>query len=75
LNLGQLCIGLLRIGSRFAPKSPQDVSSFILSTDFDQPSGRFREEPDSGEKDEKGDDLETNRETPSYWRSAAVDVG
>lgn len=60
----ELSFGLAQIFTRLATKTTEDVATFFLTTDFDQPTWGLGKDPDDGEEEEKWDNLESNREPP-----------
>lgn len=60
----ELSFGLAQVFTRLATKTTEDIASFFLTTDLDQPTWGFGEEPNDAEEEEKRDNLESNRESP-----------
>lgn len=56
--------GLAHILAGFATEATEDVACLFLATNLGEPTGRLGEEPHNGEQEEKGNNLESNRESP-----------
>lgn len=72
LNILELCFRSHTILRAVSAQALQDIPSFFLPSDLDQPSRRLGEEPDSGEKNQQEDNLEGDGESPTESRLAAV---
>ena len=66
-------LGLAHIFTSLASQTAKDIATFLLTANFDQPTRRFREEPNDCEKEEKWNDLESDREAPNE-RAIALGV-
>ena len=64
LDVLELGLGSPSILTGFTTKTSENVTSLLISTDFDKISGRFWEEPDRDGENHERDDLEGDRETP-----------
>lgn len=60
----ELGLSLAHVFTSLATKTAEDVAGFFLAANFDQPTWRLGEDEDNGEEEEKGDDLEGDREAP-----------
>ncbi len=69
-NILELC---LSDAAFFATEAPQDESSLFFPANLDQPTWRFRHEPDDDEEENQGNNLESDGESP-YERRSTVTV-
>lgn len=67
--------GPAHILAGFATETAQDVATFFLAADLDQPTWRFGEDPDNAKEKDKGDNLEGNRESPDERAVATLVEG
>lgn len=75
LNILELSLSADRILARASAQTPEDIPCFLFAVCFDEPAGRFGEEPDGGEEDDEEDELECDGESPAEGGFAAVDEG
>ena len=60
----ELCFGSRRVLTRFSTKPTEDVSSFLFTSGFHEPTWGFRHEPNDGEEAYKRYDLESDGKSP-----------
>lgn len=75
LNVLELSLSADRILARASAQTAEDIPCFLFAVCFDEPTGRFGEEPDSGEEDDEEDELECDGEAPAEGGFAAIDEG
>lgn len=61
-----LCLAHVLTG--FTTETTKDVAGFLFTADFDEPTWRFREDPNNPEEEDKRCDLEGNGESPDEGR-------
>ena len=71
-NVLEFGLSFAKVFTIFTTETAEDVASFLLTTNLDEPTRRFGEKPDDDEEDDKQEDLESNWESPSKAGLAAL---
>lgn len=69
LELGLRATGIF---PGFTTESPKDISSFIFTANFGEPTGRFGEDPNDEEQEKQWYDLEADRKAPGKCRGTPL---
>lgn len=75
LDILELSLSADRILARASTQTAEDIPCFLFAVCFDEPAGRFGEEPDGGEENDEENELECDGKAPAEGGFAAVDEG